>query len=271
MGALLENPAVQAGVAPFAVALAVAAALHRTRLLVLCAPVAFALAVGLTIGFSFDALTATRKLVIAALVAAAVAAALEAGAVRLSHRLGAALVGFGAAAGIWVVWRVLQQQSAPLFALWSAGAALYCAVLIASSLRAGEDPVRACATALVLGLGAGALAFLGASALLAQLGIALAAGSGAALLVQMVLSRRAPVGWTLALPVAVAVSALGVQAVLTGPLPWYCLVPLLGVPWTARLVAADQRPVWLVSVLTALAAAVPMLLSVAIAWFTAGT
>ena len=139
-----------------------------------------------------------------------------------------------------------------------------------SSFRVGEDAVRACATALVLGLGAGALAFLGASALLAQLGIALAAGSGAALLVQMVLSRRAPVGWTLALPVAVAVSALGVQAVLTGPLPWYCLVPLLGVPWTARLVAADQRPVWLVSVLTALAAAVPMLLSVAIAWFTAG-
>jgi hypothetical protein len=269
MNDLLANPAVQAAAAPFVLALVLAAGLHRTRLLVLAIAAAFVLAVGLTVGFSFEPLTATRKLVLAAIGAAIVATTLEIAGVSPSARLNAILAAAGAATSVWIAWRVLQQQDAPRLGIWAAGTAGYTALLIASGLRVGTDTIRACATSLVLGLTVAGLALLGASALLTQFGIAIAAGAGAALLIQMVTSRRAPSGWTLALPASVVVAGIGVLSVLTGQLPWFCLVPMLAIPWATRLVRTDGRPLWLISFLTALVAAVPMLLAVAIAWFTA--
>ena len=91
--------------------------------------------------------------------------------------------------------------------------------------------MRSSSAALILGLGAGALALLGASAMLAQIGIALGAASGATLLVQMIAGRRAPVGWTLALPASVIAALVGLLSVFTGELRWYCLLPTLAVPW----------------------------------------
>jgi hypothetical protein len=150
------------------------------------------------------------------------------------------------------------------------GAAAYLAALVESAHRVGDDGVRASATGLVLGLGMGALAVLGASALLAQAGIAVGASAGATLLVQMLAGKRAPGGWTLVLPAAVVTGLAGLLAVFTGALPWYCLLPTLAAPWATRLVPAGERPVWLTSVLTAVVALIPMLLAVGLAWFTAG-
>ena len=60
--------------------------------------------------------------------------------------------------------------------------------------------MRGGSTALLLGLGGGVLAWGGASALLSQVGIAVGAAAGGALLIQMITGQRAPTGWTLALP-----------------------------------------------------------------------
>ena len=64
MNEFLANPAVQAGLAPFAVALIVSALLLRTRLMGLAIGAGFATVIVLAIGFSFEPLTAVRKMVL---------------------------------------------------------------------------------------------------------------------------------------------------------------------------------------------------------------
>ena len=77
MNTLLNNPAVQAGVAPFAVALIVAASLQRSRLLGLAIGAALATVIALTIGFSFESLTSMRKMVLVGLIASLLVLPLE--------------------------------------------------------------------------------------------------------------------------------------------------------------------------------------------------
>jgi hypothetical protein len=271
MEELLANPAVQAGVAPFLTALAAAAALRRTRLLGLAVAVAFALVIALTVGYAFDPLTATRKLVLIGLGTALVVLALEMPGVPCTPAVRATLVAAVAAAAVWMVWRVLQLQEPVRAALYGLAAGAYIAVLLESGLRGSSDGTRAAATSLVLGLAAGALALLGASALLAQIGIAVAAGAGAVLLIQMVGLQRGPTGWTLILPAAAVAGLVGLLAVFTGSLPWFCLLPMLAIPWATRLVRQEGRSPWLTALLTTLVGLVPLLLAVGLAWFTSGT
>ncbi len=268
MDELFQNPAVQAGVVPFVVALAAAALLRNSRLLGLSIGAAFLTAVALVLGWSFESLTASRKMVLVGLTATLLVLPLELTHVQPTLRVRVLLAGAAALAGVCVVLRVLQQQ--PTAAAFGAGvaAALYMAAQIESMRAVHDDAVRAAAASLLLGLGAGALALLSTSITLALLGIAIGAGAGATLLVQMLTGRRAPLGWTLALPASVLAGLLGLLSVFTGQLRWYCLLPLLAVPWATRLVPAGNRPVWLTSFLTALVALVPMLLAVAFARVT---
>lgn len=270
MEQLLSNPAVQAGVAPFLAALLVSAPLRRTRWMGVAIGVGFAVVVAMTVGFSYESLTSMRKLVFVGLGVTVLALALDAAQLPARPALQVALAVTTAVAAVWVVWRVLQQKETGLALSGGLGAALYLAALVDSTRRINTDPVRASACALALGLGAGALAFLGASALLSQIGIAIGAGAGATLLVQMLSGRRAQVSWTIALLASMVAGLVCLLAVFTGSLPWYCLLPTLAVPWAARLVPAGDRPVWLTSTITAVAALIPVLLAVGLAWFTAG-
>lgn len=174
-------------------------------------------------------------------------------------------------AAVWVVLRLLQQKETTDALLAGAASALYLAALVESTLRVGSDSVRGAANGLVLGLASGALALLGASALLAQVGIAVGAAAGATLLVQMIAGRCTPAGATLSLPASVVAGLVGLLAVFTGALPWYCLLPTLAIPWATRLVPVGSRPVWLTAFLTAIVAFIPLLLALGLAWFTAGT
>jgi len=269
MEELLANPAIQAGVAPFLSALAAAAALRRTRLLGIAVAVAFALVIALTMGFAFEPLTATRKLVLIGLGTALAVLALEVPGANPTPAVRAALSTVAAAAAVWMVWRVLQQQEPVKAVLYGLAAGAYLVVLLESCLRAAGDGIRTAGISLVLGLTAGALALLGASALLAQIGIAVAAGAGAVLLVQMFGRPRGPKGWTLVLPAAAIAGLAGLLAVFTGSLPWYCLLPTLGIPWAARLVRQERHPPWRAALFTALAGLIPMSLAVGLAWFAA--
>lgn len=271
MNELLNNPAVQAGVVPFVVAFVAAALLHRTRFLGLAISAGVASAVFLVLGFSFESLTSVRKMILAGAVATLLVLVLEGAKARAKPAIRAVLALAAAAAAIWVISRVLQQLEMNSALLSGAGAALYLVVLVESGNRIGGDTVRAASGALMLGLASGVLALLGASASLAQLGIAAGASAGAVLLIQMLTGGYVPAGWTLALPVSVVAGLVGLLAVFTGGLPWYCLLPTLAISWATCVVPAGKRPVWLTAFLTALAALVPMLLAVALAWFTAGS
>ena len=270
MEELLQNPAVQAGVLPFAASLVVAALLRNTRHLGLAIAAAFVCAVGLTMGFGFESLTSVKKLVLTVIGAAALGVVLESvtSEPRWPHRLVA--IAAISLAVLWILQRILLQRDAAGAALAGAGAALYCVVLLAGGERASRDPVSAAAGALVLALATGALALLGASAQLAQLGIAVGAGAGAVLLVQMLAGASAPVGWTLAFSAQVAAALIGLLAVFTGSLFWFCLLPLAFVMWAAKLAPGVAWPVWRRAVVTVLFAIVPALIAVALAWFTSG-
>jgi hypothetical protein len=267
MNEFLANPAVQAGVVPFVVALALSAALFRSRLLGLAVVAAFAAAVALTVGYSFESLTAVRKLILVGLTSGVVVLAIELAGTPASARIRAALALAIAAAAVWVVWRVLQQQEAAKIALYGAAVALYAAALVESSLRAAADVISGAVTSLILGLAAGALAVLGASALLGQIGVATSVGAGAVLVVQAATLRRSPSGWTVALPGAVIAALVLLLAVFTGSLPWICLLPTLAIPWATRVIAPGRRGVWFTAATTGFAAAVPAGVAVALAWF----
>lgn len=269
MQELLANPAVQSAAIPFIVALVLGWTLHRPRLSGLALPAALAVVTALAAGFSFEPLTATRKLVLTGVACALPVLWL---ALRRTDgpRAGAVLAALAAAASAWMLLRILEQREpAPAVALGLA-AAVYAAALVEGGRRFTRDPVAASAAALFLGLGYGALALLGASALLAQFGIALGAAAGAILLVQMLRGPSPAPAWSLVLPVAVAGSMAGLLAVFTGALPWYCLLPMLAVPWAASLPGGgDRRPTWLAAILSSLAALVPALLAVVLAWMAA--
>lgn len=271
MDELMQNPAVQAGIAPFIVALVAAGLLRKTRFLGLAQIAGFAVLIALAIGFSFESLTSTRKLVIVGLLTLVPLLLLELknwSARPVLRSSVALLVGLAA---VWVVLRVLQQKELPSALLAGVASAAYLFILVESTLRVSDDSVRGAAAGLMLGLASGALALLGASALLAQVGIAVGAAAGATLLVQMISGTRSPTGATLSLPASVVAGLVGLLAVFTGALPWFCLLPTLAIPWATCLVPAGSRPVWLTAFLTSLAASVPLLLALGLAWFTAAS
>jgi hypothetical protein len=149
-------------------------------------------------------------------------------------------------------------------------AAAFVAALVASTLKVSQDdPIGGSAAGLMLGLGTGALAVLGASAVLGSAAISVGAGAGAALLVQMLRGRPAPVGSTIALPAATVAGLAGVLATLSASLPWYTLLPLLAVPWATRLVPAGLQSAWLRAFAAAALALLPMLLAIVLAWMAA--
>ena len=272
MNDLLDNPAVQAGVVPFVVALALGFALARTRFLALAGVSGVVVVFALTVGFAVEPFTSVRKLMVASFAAAVIALALEAARIGPRRSIVAALSAAAGAAALGAAWRVLVQMEAP--AAWAAGAAAFAfaALLAGSSIAADAgSSLRGAVTGALLGWGSGVLALLGASALLAQLGLAVGTACAALALVQMLRGQESPLGWTLVIPAAAAAGIVGVLASATGELRWYCLLPLLAVPLVARwLPVGAARPVWQRAFLIGFASLVPVIVAIALARWPIG-
>ena len=242
MEAFLHNPVVQGAIAPFAVGLIIAAVLGRARLGGLAPPAAFCVAVALVEGLAFTPLTATRKIVLLALIAPVAGIAIDVAA-RANRAVVAVAGVLCGALTVWAFWSVLRQKPLADAALLGGVAAVFVAWLVASMMTLGGRPVRAGAAALILGLGAGVAAILGASAKLGLFGLAVSAGAGGYVLWQMVTRSPIAAGATLTLPAAVAGGLLAAGAMFLAQLPWYALIPLGLVPLAVRL-PAPNRP-WL--------------------------
>jgi hypothetical protein len=265
MQELLTNPVVQSSVAPFAVALILAALLFPVRLAGLAAAGGFFATVWMMGTFGLSPLTATRKIVLVG-AAAPVLGVLADLAFKPTRVTGPVLGALFGAAALWVFWSVLQQRPAAQLALY--GAALFAFVMwtVAFAAALHAQPVRSGAAGLGLGLGTGAAAVLGGSALLGQYGLALGAACGGFLLVVMVLGARVAAGATLTLTFSVIAVLVAAGAVFLAQLPWAALAALALVPVVVRLPLPEKSPSWLQAVAGSLYAFVAAGAGCAIAW-----
>jgi hypothetical protein len=264
MNDILNHPAVQGGIAPFMAALVVALVLGRVRLGGLTVLAGFLTAVHLVSGISVTPLTATRKIVLLVCISPVVGMLMDFA--FKPTRLGIGIAALAsAAAALWVFWPVLSQQEMARAILLGAIAALLAAWLVGFSLSALADhPVPAGAAGLGLGIAAGGSALLGASAVYASYGAALAAAAGAFLLPQMISGRTTAAGATFVLPVSLGAALLAVGATILAQSPWY-VPPLLAlIPAAARL-PAPKKP-WTQAVITSAYTLAAAALALALAW-----
>lgn len=267
---LLANPAVQGGVAPFIAGLIAAVLLGRFRLSGLAAVAAFATAVYFIAGFGFTPLSATRKIVLLGF-AAPLAGMIVDFAFRPT-RLGSYVLAIaGAAAAAWVFWPVLAQKDLARGLPVGATAVLAAAWTIAySERRLAGDGVRAGASGLALGVGTGVAAIFGAALTYGLYGIAVAAGSGAFLLTQMITGKRSYAGATFTLSVTVVAILIASAAMILAQLPWYSVVVLALVPVAANLPVPTGAAIWVQAVLSSLYGLVVSGIACALAWHAGG-
>lgn len=231
---LLAHPAIQGGVAPFIAGVLVAGLGQPVRLARLAPIAGFLAGVYLVGNFSFESLTATRKVVVLGAVAS-VAGLVSDLAFRPARGSGALLGSIFGLVSLWAFWSVLGQRPLPQALLHGAGIFLFVGLTVSLTAGLRADPVRAGAAGLGLGLGVGTGAILGASALIGLYGTALGAAAGGFVLVAMFLGRRLVPGMTFTLSVSVTASLLAVGAVLLAKFPWYAALVLSAVPAAVRL------------------------------------
>jgi len=270
MQELLNNPVIQSSAAPFLVGLIVAAILFPFRLAGLAAGAGFLAAVWLIGAFSFEPMTATRKVVVLA-GAAPVLGVLADFAFKPTRATAPVLgVVFGTAS-IWVIWSVLVQRPTQEGALLAAGVFAFVLAVVALTVSLQDQAVRAGSAGLFLGLGTGAGAVIGASALLGQYGLALGAACGSFLLLAMILGKRVFAGATFTLGASVAAALIAAGAMVLARLPWTSLVAIALIPLAVRLPLPEKSPAWIQAVVASLYALAPAAGACALAWQSART
>lgn len=243
MEAWLNDPMVQASLAPFLAGLVVTFVLFKLRLGGLAAVAGFCTTAWLIGELQFTPLTAKRKLMLLAVAAPALGLLVD-----LALRPGrttAYLLGivFGALA-VWVFSSVLVQKAPPQAFVIGGGIVVFVAWTVGFMASLHGNSVRAGAAGLGLGLGVGFAALMAASASYAQLGMALGAASGGFLLVQMVLGRRIDAGLVFSLAAGVQGALVAAAALMLASLGWIELAILAAVPLAARLPLPLRWPVW---------------------------
>jgi len=238
------HPAVQGGVAPFVVGLVVTLLLQSVRLGGLAVVAAFATAVYFVAGFTFSPLTATRKIVLLGLLAPVIGISIDFG--FKATRAGAGMLALAAGVvALWIFWPVLLQKEIAQIWLFGGVAAVAVAFMVGfGQMFLADHAVRAGAAGLGAGLGVGVAAILAASATYGLYGIALGAGSGAFLLVQMLRGKPGTAGATFTLPAMLIPGLVAVGAMVLAQLPWYSVLVLALVPVGARLPVPPSARVW---------------------------
>ena len=268
MVALLEHPAVQGGAAPLVVALVVAAIFARTRFAWLAIVAAYAMMVALTTGFSFSPLTVARKTVLVGLIVPIVGLALDL-LPRAPKAFAPAMAIAAGAVSVWIFMSILVQRAAATAIGIGGGIALFVAVLVALMLRLRDDGLRAGAAGLGLGLATGIAGVLSASIGYLLAGISIAAGAGALLLMQVLLSRRLTPGFLGTLTCGLLTALFAAGALLLASLPWYALPLLLLIPAAVLLPAPSRGPVILPAAVLAAYALAAAAFPILAAWYAA--
>lgn len=229
MGEILANPWIQGGLGPFVAAIAAALVFYPMRLSGLAAAFGFFSAVYLSGQLEFE-----KKLLLLSAAAALLGALVDL-AFRPTRKAGLVLgIAFGIATG-WIFLSIIGGMPARRLALYVAGLSGLVAATVAFSVLSHDEPPRAAAAGIGLGLAVGVLAFVGGAKSLALWSFGLAAGAAGFLAVAMVLSRAMVAGASFTLSIGVIGAALGVAVTLQRGLPWYHAALLALVPLAVRL------------------------------------
>ena len=265
---LLNNPAVQAAMAPFLAALIAAELFQRPRLSGLAIIAGFAATVYLASDFNFEPLTSSRKIVLCGLIGTLIALLSDIFRIRW---FGSLLAVIGGAAAIWTAQGILQQQESPVVLQWGAACAAYVGILIWGMDKLLEkETIRVAGAATALGFGTGAAALVGASALLGQFGLALGSAAAAHLMIQFFTNQTLSTGRVFTFPLALIAGLTGCIAVLSARLPWYALIMLAAIPLAARLVPFPGTSIRINSLLLLMLTLAISAGSVYLTWRSAG-
>lgn len=241
---LFDDPMVQAGVAPFVVALAVAGVLVKLRAQALPW---LALAAGLvttlmlSTGISFTPLSASRKALLLVLLAPLLGLVLDLAGLRARALLPVLAVGCGLASA-WVFQSVLAQAAGAQGWITGAGVALFVAGMVGLVLRLRDDGVATGGATLGLGLAVGVCAVLSASLGTLMNGISLAVAGGALLLLQLLRGTPVPAGWTGSLTTGAAAALFAAGTFMLAEARAWTLALMLLVPLVAGLPLFGGRP-----------------------------
>lgn len=264
MTALFDDPMVQAGVAPFVVALAVAALLMTVRsqgLPWLALVAALVTTLLLTTGIGFTPLSASRKVLLLVLLAPALGLVLDLAGVRARWLLPALSVALGLASA-WVFQSVLSQAEGAQGWITGGGVALFVALMVGLVLRLRDDGVASAGATLGLGVAVGVSAILSASLGTLMNGISLAVAGGALLLLQFVRATPLAAGWTGSLTTGAAAALFAAGTFMLAEARAWTLALMLLVPLVASLPLFGSRPprlrLALRGVLTAATALIPI-------------
>jgi hypothetical protein len=239
--ALLTHPAIQAGLAPFLLALLTAELLQRMRLSGLAMIAGFALTVYLASSFAYTPLSATRKIIWMGLASGLIAIPLGLFNWSLWRPVLAVLA---ASAAIWVTLPLLLQHATPEAMQLGAGCALFTGWIIYWMDTLEDSPVRAASAGMALGLGTGATLLIAGAALTGKLNLAVGSAALGYLFIMFVSNSHLSCGRTFTLPLALITSLSAAHAVLSVKLPWYALAPLAAIPFIAKIPVSEKSPVW---------------------------
>lgn len=273
--ALFADPAVQAAVLPFIVALVLCYGLSFIwqRGLLLGSVGGFLAAVYVISGLNLVPLNATNKVILLGLLAIPLSILLE----FLKSTKGRSLVltGVALAAIIWVFWPVLSRQTALQNLFLVAISTLYLALVLVLTSRLWQSPVFGSSLSLQLAVASGGVALLGATALYAQLGFALAAVLGAYLLVVLLRVQTQTVGPSLntqALALNLWIGIIPPVAHVYASLPWYTFMALLAMLIVPLFLAEKfKRNPWVLLVWSVLLALPGFCAAFYLTWRVTGT
>jgi len=271
---LSSNPLLQSTFIPFVIALVLATVLGIFgRGSGLAIAIGFYVAAWYISGFQILPLTSTRKILILGIAAVLLGIAIDNW--RPLRRVGLPIIVVaGVSSALWLIWPLLARSSGSAMWLLAASAVIYVTwnSLWLYGLR--KKPWRISSAALLLAVGTGIAALFGASALLGQLASALAAAIAGLLIIGLVFSSSAVnkvgnVGATMALPVAMLSSLIGLSASVYAQLPWYSLAFLATIPLLAYVPLSARNP-WRQVLTMKLIFAPAVAAAIFIAWTSGG-
>jgi len=278
METLLQNPAIQGGIAPFLVAVLTCLALLKIpRWIALAIPAAFLTVVLLTTGIEFTPLTSTRKILIIILIATVMGVLAQLSGIKARSRFVYAFIA-GAAASIWVAWPVLARESDnSVMAGMVLSITIYSGFITSwlASTLAQRSILASAPAGISLAFTLGISAIIAASALLGQMGLGVGVAIIAILAVTLLIikpgtKKATRTGELFGLIVGSTLSVLAIAAVLYAKLPWYALLPTFFIPAIAMIELNKRYPAWKQAGIVLVLSALPGLLTIYLAWDSAG-
>ena len=257
MDQFLARPEFQSAVIPFGAALLVYAGARKFTAVAWVGAVfvAFLVSVLLINGVTITPLTGTRKIILLVL-ASLIVAALAPYLVRRIELQRAVAPVLTLLALLWVFWKVVARMEITGILLFLGGGLALVLALAWAFERIARNDARLHGAGFGLLLGVGLSATAGASALLGQLALAMAAATGGMLLAWVLTGKAVKSGSfdssISTLPYVLAAALFGLAATVFARMPWYALVPLALIPLAARLVPVKPGSRFLAALVYAL-------------------